>query len=147
MVPKQPWPRSNPRTSLRRGGWNGSTMRKRPAAAGAVLRRPAGRRWFTSLGSLCKSPARAFQQHKPSTAFWLQQRRHLEQATSQACSQPTMAASCQRLVMARTLEEGHVGIPRELRQHLQQTMLARGPMGTVAMVAGLMRMIGAILMD
>ena len=44
-------------------------------------------------------------------------------------------------------EEGHVGVPRALREHLQQCFFARGPMGTVAMVAGLMRLFGAILMD
>ena len=41
------------------------------------------------IRSLSKSPACAFQQHTPSTAFWQQQCRHLQQATCQACSQPT----------------------------------------------------------
>ena len=59
----------------------------------------------------------------------------------------TMAASCQRAFMGELPEEGHVGIPRALREHLQQCLFARGPMSAVAMLAGLLRMVGALLMD
>ena len=58
-----------------------------------------------------------------------------------------VAASCQRLFLGETPDEGHVGMPRRLREHLQQQFFARGPMGTVAMVSGILRMLGAIMMD
>ena len=57
----------------------------------------------------------------------------------------TRSSSVLSTSVHETPEEGHVGVPG--REHLQQCVFARGPMGAVATIAGMLRMLGAIIMN